>query len=153
MNICLIAASPAGREEICYLVENRRIGAPRLVNGGAENCDGYYAPADRVTEITKSSPLSALSPSLFLPRPTTSVQNSARVCAHGQCSCAIWTLRRRSSERADPRLDSISRVSSVTQRDRIFVVSQFCTKLAAVPRRAGGDKANNLDQLFARRLR
>lgn len=145
------------RRNLLLELENRRIGAPRLVNGeGPRNRDGYYAPADRVTEITKSSPLSALCLSLSVRRPLavslflsfssyllasssrpTSVQNSARVCAHGQCSCAIWTLRRRFSERADPRLDSISRISSVTQRGRTFVVSQFCMRLTAVPGRRG----------------
>lgn len=116
VNICLIAAAPPRRN----LLLETKIARP---SGSAGPCqwrprngrNGHYAPADRVTEITKIlSHLPASPAHTSLP---SAVQNSARVCTHRQCSYAIWTLRPaifgacRSSA-----LDSISRASSVTQR-------------------------------------
>jgi len=132
-NICLIIVSLApawSAEEICYSVSQNRSLGPHVAASMADpgNRNGYCAPAEtrnRDHEILTSLRLAPLSPLARVPRST-----NARVCSHRQCSRAIWALRARSSsERADPRLDSISRVSSVTQR--VFVVSQFCMRLAA----------------------
>lgn len=95
----------AGRPRRNLLLERKSpgLGAPRLVNGGAEEPRRVLCtcrPRNRDHEILTS--VRSLSLSLLLPRPRrlslapstrdSSVQNSARVCAHGQCSCAIWDV-------------------------------------------------------------